>query len=168
MAPSAFPGFDPSRLVWSADFAINNIELPMSLPAPVCTPHESCRRAAKLVRKHSKARVDDEKHHLLLHWPLREHGLVVKGRDYLKLLIKGSYVLPSSTQPPAKGKPRGKDAPSPPGKGCSWTAPFCHHPGHPAPTGAALGTSASSEGHAYKHKCTARIASALPFCHKRS
>ena len=116
MAPSAFPGFDPSRLVWSADFAINNIELPMSLPAPVCTPHESCRRAAKLVRKHSKARVDDEKHHLLLHWPLREHGLVVKGRDYLKLLIKGSYVLPSSTQPPAKGKPRGKDAPSPPGK----------------------------------------------------
>ena len=88
----------------------------MSLPAPVCTPHESCRRAAKLVRKHSKARVDDEKHHLLLHWPLREHGLVVKGRDYLKLLIKGSYVLPSSTQPPAKGKPRGKDAPSPPGK----------------------------------------------------
>ena len=71
----------------------------MSLPAPVCTPHELCKKAAKLMRKHAKhAKVDDASRHLLLHWDLRDHGLVVNSRDYLKLLLKGSYRLPSPPQ----------------------------------------------------------------------
>ena len=87
------PSLDASKLIWAATWSINNVELPLALPAPVCSPHELCRKAAKLVRKYSKAKVDDDKH-LLLHWPLTEHGLIVQGGDDLRLLIKGS-VLPA-------------------------------------------------------------------------
>ena len=82
---------DPSRLIFSATFSINRVDLPMELPAPVCTPHALCRQAAKQIRKHTKVRVDDEKHHMLLHWALHDHGLVVNSRDHLRILIKGAY-----------------------------------------------------------------------------
>ena len=78
----------------------------MTLPAPTHSPHESCKKAAKVIRKYTRVHVDDEKKHLLLHWHIRDHGLVVQGRDYLKLLIKGAYRLPA---PSAKGK-KGKEA----------------------------------------------------------
>ena len=88
---SAQPTVDVQRIVWSASWSLNYVELPLSLPAPVHSPHENCRKAARLVRKHSKARVDDEHKHMLLHWALADYGLVVQGGDDLKLLIKGSY-----------------------------------------------------------------------------
>ena len=93
-APMKLPAhLDSSNLVWSATWSINGIELPISLPAPVCTPHELCRKAAKLVTKYApKSRVTNEKDHVLLHWALADSGLVVQGGDDLQLLIKGSVL----------------------------------------------------------------------------
>ena len=83
--------YDSSRLIWSADWFINDVELPTSLPAPVCTPHELCKRAAKTIKKHTNQRSGDDK--LILHWPLQNDGLVVQGGDYLRLIVKASYKL---------------------------------------------------------------------------
>ncbi len=86
--------FAPERLVWTADWAINEVELPMSLPAPVSTPHDACRKASKLIRKHcaSSAR-GSERDKCVLHWALHECGLVVRGGDRLRLVLKASYQL---------------------------------------------------------------------------
>ena len=76
------PTLDASRMVWAADWSLNHVELPISLPAPVHSPHELCKKAARLVRKYSKARVDDERHHMLLHWALGDKGLVVQASPW--------------------------------------------------------------------------------------
>ena len=38
------------QCVWTADWTINDVELPHDLPAPVCSPHELCRAAAKAIK----------------------------------------------------------------------------------------------------------------------
>eukprot|EP00966_Prymnesium_polylepis_P083404 1932067-Prymnesium_polylepis.1 len=85
---------DPQRLIWSADWFINEVELPTSMPAPVSTPHELCKKAARTIRKHANVRTGDDK--LLLHWALQDAGLVVQAGDYLRLIVKASYRLTES------------------------------------------------------------------------
>ena len=79
----------------------------LSLCVCVCAraraQHAKCREAAKLVRKYTKARVDDEKQHMLLHWALADSPVVVNGRDLVRLLIKGAYRMPSPAAAPAGG-----------------------------------------------------------------
>lgn len=85
---------DAKRLIWTADWYINDVELPLSLPAPVCTPHPLCSKAAQKIRRHTGVRSGDDK--LLLHWVLRDAGLVVQGGDYVRLILKASYTLTES------------------------------------------------------------------------
>ncbi|KAL1495996.1 hypothetical protein AB1Y20_014633 [Prymnesium parvum] len=80
---------DPKRLIWAADWYINDVELPLALPAPVSTPHPLCAKAAQKLRKYAGVRTADDK--LLLHWALADAGLVVQGGDYLRLIVKASY-----------------------------------------------------------------------------
>ena len=78
-----------NQCVWVADWTINDVELPHDLPAPVCSPHELCRAAAKAIRKHTKHKVGSDQ--VLLHWPLADGGLFVQGGDNIRLIIKASY-----------------------------------------------------------------------------
>ena len=78
-----------SQCVWVADWTINDVELPHDLPAPVCSPHELCRAAAKAIKKHTKHKVGSDE--VLLHWPLADGGLFVQGGDNIRLVVKGSY-----------------------------------------------------------------------------
>lgn len=85
------PDFDPHRAIFSADWFINDVELPTALPAPVASPHDLCKKAASTIKRHTKVRSGDDK--LLIHWALGDCGLVVQGGDYLKVLLKASYRL---------------------------------------------------------------------------
>ena len=76
-------------MVWTADWTINDVPLPHDLPAPVCSPHELCRAAAKAIKKHTKHKMGSDQ--VLLHWPLADGGLFVQGGDNIRLVIKASY-----------------------------------------------------------------------------
>ena len=78
-----------AQCVWTADWTINDVELPHDLPAPVCSPHELCRAAAKAIKKHTKHTIGSDQ--VLLHWPLADGGLFVQGGDNIRLVIKASY-----------------------------------------------------------------------------
>jgi len=78
-----------SQCVWTADWTINDVELPHDLPAPVCSPHELCRAAAKAIKKHAKHKLGSDQ--VLLHWPLADGGLFVYGGDNIRLVVKASY-----------------------------------------------------------------------------
>ena len=52
MSKAKPPPIDAKRLIWSSDWFVNDVELPMELPAPVSN-NELTRRAAKLIRKHA-------------------------------------------------------------------------------------------------------------------
>ena len=81
--------FEADRLHFAADWFVNGIPLPMSLPAPVSSPHDACKKAAKLIKRHSQVRSMDNK--TCLHWALRDSGLTVQGGDTMRVVIKGSY-----------------------------------------------------------------------------
>ena len=78
-----------SQCVWTADWTINDVELPHDLPAPVCSPHELCRAAAKAIKKHARHKLGSDQ--VLLHWPLADGGLFVHGGDNIRLVVKASY-----------------------------------------------------------------------------
>ena len=77
MAAKKPPPIDAKRLIWSSDWFVNDVELPMELPAPVSN-NELTRRAAKLIRKHAGgAARGGEADRLVLYWSLRESALLV-------------------------------------------------------------------------------------------
>jgi hypothetical protein len=82
-------GMNLGQCVWTADWTINDVPLPHDLPAPVCSPHELCRAAAKAIKKHTKHKMGSDQ--VLLHWPLADGGLFVQGGDNIRLVIKASY-----------------------------------------------------------------------------
>ena len=115
MASKKPPPIDAKRLIWSSDWFVNDVELPMELPAPVSN-NELTRRAAKLIRKHAGgAARGGEADRLVLYWSLRESALLVHGGDSVKIILKGSYML--SPEELALGAPAvGAAAPAEPPK----------------------------------------------------
>ena len=57
MSKTKPPPIDAKRLIWSSDWFVNDVELPMELPAPVSN-NELSRRAAKLIQRKVRGDLD--------------------------------------------------------------------------------------------------------------